>query len=351
MTMHWARCDGARWFLLIIAALVCGGEATPTPAVPSPTVFLLGPNIDPDYMAIDNGVTWIADSNLNNHTVYKIDASQRFVLVPMSSGLSGGQFAVAKDGALWMVAAQPGTLLPVYPPRSVGEGPAQIVRFDADGTMHAFKTEYNHIEAMAMGPDDRPWFGSGDGNGDVAEIAADGTVRRIAVAKGVYICSMTTGPDGALWFFADGQDKLGRITPEGSISYLSVPHDGSPRQILAGPDGDLWFTEPSLNRIAKVTTSGALTEYQIARDADPDSLAFDAKLNLWFAEGRAGRVGRLKPDGTIDEWLVSGPMLYPSAVRVGADGRIWVSIDEALFRDDPDVDYPPSRIVVFKPSD
>lgn len=220
MTRHRAWGSGARWFLLVIATLVCCGEATPTPTIPSPTVFLLGPNIDPDYMAIVNGVTWVADSNLDNHTIYKIDASQRFVLVPMPSGLSGGEFAVAKDGALWMVAAQPGTLLPVYPPRTVGEGPAQIVRFDADGTMHAFKTEYNYIQAIAMGPDDRPWFESGDGDGVVAEIAPDGTVRRLAVAKGVR-----------------------------------------------------------------------------------------------------------------------------------ADGRIWVWIDEAMFRDDPDVEYPPSRIVVFKPGD
>ena len=60
--------------------------------------------------------------------------------------------------------------------------------------------------------------------------------------------SITTGPDGNLWFEEFNTDKIGRITPTGVITEFRTPTANSaPSSIAAGPDGNLWFTEANNN--------------------------------------------------------------------------------------------------------
>ncbi|HYK53693.1 MAG TPA: hypothetical protein VEV38_09215 [Candidatus Eremiobacteraceae bacterium] len=336
--------------VLFAVVVVLIGAATPQPAAPLVATIVLPPNFDPDHMIVAGDEVWIADSNLLDHTIFKLDASRTLAPVPMPSGLSGGDFALGTHGEIWMVADEPGKLVAIHPPEYIGKGPAQIVRIDPDGTLQTFKTSYDFANTIAIGPDGRPWFAASDY--DVAEVAADGSIARVVTVKGADIDSMTLGPDGAMWFCADNMDKIGRIAQDRSVTYFDVPPNKTPRRIIAGPDGALWFNESSLNEIARITASGAVTQYQMPRpDAVPGSLAFDDKKDLWFTEGRRGRVGRMKPDGTMEDWVVAGARLYPSIVRVGTDGRIWVSVDEEMFRDDPGVQYPPSELVLFQPND
>jgi len=61
---------------------------------------------------------------------------------------------------------------------------------------------------------------------------------------GVGPTSITTGPDGNLWFTEYEGDNIGRITPNGTITEFPIPTAGSqPFGITTGPDGNLWFTE------------------------------------------------------------------------------------------------------------
>jgi len=55
--------------------------------------------------------------------------------------------------------------------------------------------------------------------------------------------TLTTGPDGNVWFIDDGgtTPAIGRITPTGAITEFSVPV-GEPSVITGGPDGNVWFT-------------------------------------------------------------------------------------------------------------
>ena len=54
--------------------------------------------------------------------------------------------------------------------------------------------------------------------------------------------SMTTGPDGALWFINSYNDTIGRITTAGVVTNYTDSSIQAPGAITPGPDGALWFT-------------------------------------------------------------------------------------------------------------
>lgn len=69
---------------------------------------------------------------------------------------------------------------------------------------------------------------------------------------------ITAGPDGNLWFTetiiindvqsseAKRVGKIGRITPTGQLREFLLPTpENQPNSITTGPDGALWFTEDS----------------------------------------------------------------------------------------------------------
>ena len=92
--------------------------------------------------------------------------------------------------------------------------------------------------------------------------------------------SITTGPDGALWFTENGGNKIGRITTGGVITETSIPTTFSaPVGIAVGPDGALWFAESCGNKIGRITTGGTITETS-------DS---NARKRTIVHYGRAGR--------------------------------------------------------------
>src|SRR5438105_13367484 len=74
---------------------------------------------------------------------------------------------------------------------------------------------------------------------------------------GVAPTTITSGPDGNLWFTELIGNQIGRITSAGIITEFPVPSSAShPFGITAGPDGKLWFTESTSNKIGKMTTNG-----------------------------------------------------------------------------------------------
>src|SRR4051812_34168350 len=102
--------------------------------------------------------------------------------------------------------------------------------------------------------------------------------------------SITTGPDGALWFTEIDNNKIGRIATDGALTEFSLPSAGSgPFGITTGPDGALWFTET--NKIGRITTSGSITEYSGVFDAGGIVTGSDGAL--WFTEGQPNKIGRI----------------------------------------------------------
>jgi streptogramin lyase len=206
-------------------------------------------------------------------------------------------------------------------------------------------------------------------------------------AYGCNPTTITSGPDGNLWFTEAAGNKIGRITPAGRIQEFSLPttcNDSmgcSPTGITAGPDGNLWFTEATGNRIGRITPTGSIQEFPLpttcpqdvtgfriapignamnvvfARGQNGTGLAILPRArevaqhpgdndavgchpagitsgpdgNLWFTETVGDRIGRITPVGSIQEFLLptycgyAGPedSCGPNGITSGPDGNLW----------------------------
>ncbi len=120
------------------------------------------------------------------------------------------------------------------------------------------------------------------------------------------IVSLTTGPDGNVWFAADvfpassgNEVVIGDVTPAGQVTEfppIPVPagEAAGATEIVSGPGGDLWFDYtvfgPKLQvLIGQVTTAGAITLFPVSsfspKASTLNSLAAGADGNLWFTDG------------------------------------------------------------------
>jgi hypothetical protein len=121
--------------------------------------------------------------------------------------------------------------------------------------------------------------------------------------------SITTGPDGALWFTENGGNKIARITTAGVITEFPIPTaDSNPTGITAGPDGALWFAEASADKIGRITTEGVITEFPITAGSFPTDITTGPDGALWFPEYHAGQIGRINDHGSAygirrNHWL------------------------------------------------
>ena len=74
--------------------------------------------------------------------------------------------------------------------------------------------------------------------------------------------SITSGPDGNIWFVEQVANKIGRVQLPGKIDEFSVPTAMSvPTGITGGPDGNVWFTEFSEGQVG--------TSHRLAMSANP----------------------------------------------------------------------------------
>jgi streptogramin lyase len=124
---------------------------------------------------------------------------------------------------------------------------------------------------------------------------------------------ITSGPDGALWFGLNG--AIGRITTTGGFTSTQLPSCCTSVQgITPGPDGALWFTEGGNgccgngpgNRIGRITTAGVITEFAQIPNSNPFDIVAGSDGALWFTEQSGNRIGRITTSGFIAEFPVSG---------------------------------------------
>jgi streptogramin lyase len=143
--------------------------------------------------------------------------------------------------------------------------------------------------------------------------------------------SMTSGPDGQLWFTSSvnaAPNTVGRITTTGSITEFPAPSDYVPVESIArGPDGNLWVTDPT-KAINRVTLTGEWTEFSDGPRVElrPFSIARGPDGNLWFTVqgGEPRAIGRITPTGQITEYLVGlNAGSFPYGITAGPDGNVW----------------------------
>jgi virginiamycin B lyase len=174
-----------------------------------------------------------------------------------------------------------------------------------------------------------------------ASVSPTLAITEFPLAAGLTPGTITTGPDGALWFtdapettgaggptLSGGQ--IGRITTGGSITEYTLPSGSIAGDITVGPDGALWFTEGVFAKIGRITTTGSITEYptpgltyRIA--AGPDgALWFTESTNPSFVNSGAGEIGRITTSGTVTQYsLPTGNSISGGWIAAGPDGALW----------------------------
>ena len=207
-------------------------------------------------------------------------------------------------------------------------------------TLPAPTPPWAQLWGLTLGPDGALWF-TESGKNDIGRITSSGTVTFYSLPPDVggltgcqpasTICapwSITTGPDGALWF--TGALEIGNLTTGGTARLF--PLVGNPVGITSGPDGALWYTRlspPGISGtgfVGRITTSGVMTEYAV-KSGIPESIITGPDGALWFVISGYG-FGRITTYGSLTEYSVPslghvGLADYGSPFAVGPDGAFW----------------------------
>ena len=215
-----------------------------------------------------------------------------------------------------------GLLAVVAPPASATAGHTPI------GTVTEFPISDpadDGPSSITSGPDGALWFTDYLAN-DIGRISTDGHVSRFSVPTAAAPSGITTGPDGALWFTQGGDLAVGRITTGGSITRFSDGITATGSDIAVGSDGALWFTQADTDAIARITTDGDVTEHGdgITAGSSPNRIAAGPDGALWFTEVNGGRIGRITTDGQVTEFPTGlGADSRPFDITAGPDGALW----------------------------
>jgi streptogramin lyase len=271
---------------------------------------------------------------------------------------STSDLTVGPDGNLWFTASSPSPS---------GGLPASIVQITPAGTITLFTlpTTNNVVSGLTVGPDGNLWFSaststSSSASSLIGQITPKGMITEFGL-PGTYFdaSALTTGPDGNLWFSNQtnapappsvGSIAIGRVTPTGGFTeYPLSSKVSSTSTLTSGPDGNLWFSEQggfafgSTGQIGQITPAGAITEFPLTPgvsgefDASLSPLTVGPDKNLYFTfqtigvpnpDGTHGfgdfNIGQITPSGNVTEFAGSGSgagVAY--APTVGSDGNLW----------------------------
>src|SRR2546427_643902 len=190
--------------------------------------------------------------------------------------------------------------------------------------------------SITTGPDGNLWYTDSDGV-QVVRVTTSGvfTVYPMpAKTPSDKPDSITTGPDGNLWFTTGPGNSIDKLTTAGTLTEYPLPNlQSGPDGITVGPDGNLWITEFDGDMIAKVTTGGVFTEYPIPTpNTAPSSITTGPDSNLWFTTTNhvvtpsnplVGRIGKVSTNGVITEYVLPNPQSVAGDITAGPDGNLW----------------------------
>jgi virginiamycin B lyase len=187
--------------------------------------------------------------------------------------------------------------------------------------------------SITSGPDGNLWFTESWDNkvgviNPTTYAISDFTVPTGAASP----VGIAAGPDGNLWFTEQVAGKIGMINPTTyAMSEFAVPAAGAqPYAITPGPDGNLWFTDYNAGPIGMINpATHVITQFAIpTADAAPYGITAGPDGNLWFTEWAQGKVGRINPTTfAISEFSTPVPYSHPDAITAGPDGNLWFTDD------------------------
>jgi virginiamycin B lyase len=219
---------------------------------------------------------WFADGG---NVARLVPLSGEVIEFPTSSGYTPQMMTTGPDGNVWYTNSVYGKLGKVTPsgqlteysvkndPAGILTGPdgnlwyagyGVIVRIDAVESYTEFPVPkingQGSVMGMTVGGDGRFWYTYNDFNhrAKVGAMTLTGTTIEYVVSElAVWPSSITTGPDGTVWF--TDAEGIARITPSGQVTVFALPTSTSAADSLTvGPDGNLWFVDRGTNKIGRM---------------------------------------------------------------------------------------------------
>ncbi|MGC2196746.1 MAG: Ig-like domain repeat protein [Terriglobales bacterium] len=296
--------DGALWFTTwnSIWRLTTVGVMTEYP-LPDDGIFYPHGRGATDITTGPDGALWFTEGAA--YKIGRITTAGVISEYPLSNDHSPQRIATGSDGALWFT-----------------EFIDRIGRITVDGTISEFQltpcagTCGRYPNGITAGPDGALWF-TDLGDGRIHSITTAGLVSdygRPSSPYGLQPGDIISGPEGALWLtFGDTagpHDHLGRVTMAGEITVYPVPiyarptYNGynnlAPASITTGPDGALWFASSRVSVIGRMSTQGEVTLYPLP----PLGIGDDS----WIS-----RSITLGPDGAL--WIGNSGCVVRAFVR------------------------------------
>jgi streptogramin lyase len=185
-------------------------------------------------------------------------------------------------------------------------------------------------------------------SGKIGRITPAGVISEFPLAAGYSAKSITSGPDGKLWFTEPGNGIVGNIQRDGTqLNEILLPGNRSygtpvnrPQQITTGPDGKLWFTQTIFSRslvrtvdgqVDRMSPSGELLNQYLLPSGNtksttsvPDAITTGPDGNLWFADTQQRRIYSITTGGTLSAPF-QVPVGSPVAIAFGPDRNLWIT--------------------------
>src|SRR5262249_52088129 len=135
--------------------------------------------------------------------------------------------------------------------------------------------------------------------------------------------SITTGPDGALWFTNVGDYPVGRLSTDGDLTTFSPLFTDPPMlpgRITRGPEDNLWFTTFD-GGIWRLNLAGTMEEILPldASEAGAD-ITTGPDGRMWFTQQMTNRIGRLDSLAFLGLNIADGG---PLGLAHAPDDSIW----------------------------
>jgi uncharacterized repeat protein (TIGR03803 family) len=185
--------------------------------------------------------------------------------------------------------------------------------------------------SLTTDPDGSVWFTNQDNN-SIGSITATGVVTNYPAPGASIPWGIVPGPDNSLWFTNWGNTpgevspnygSIGKINPlTGAVTIFDNVNVSMPFTLAVGPDGNLWFTNSMDSTIGRLTPSGQFTTFSDPSICAPAGIAAGPDGNMWFTNQCGNSIGRITMDGVISNFTGTG-IDAPTNIVVGPNGNLW----------------------------
>jgi streptogramin lyase len=268
---------------------------------------------------------------LATSTTVSAFAAETFNTNPISSSYKEPSHVTAAGGSLWY--DEESSTSP-YSNNYIGNMTISGAITDHTVSPPSGATSFT-ITSLTTGPDGNVWFNGITNSSSVYAGSLNistGAVSFYASPVPSYGSpgNIVTGSDGNLWYtvksaYASSDSYLIKVNPSTGVSSTGHTFDSYVElsSLTSGPDGNLWLTDDYYNKVDAIAISSgnALASYTI-----PTSSSYASGIitgpdgNLWLTE--AGKITKLTTSGTFTEYTPASGV-QPGDLTVGSDGAVW----------------------------